>query len=205
MNILVSNRVVTLTPDDCFTYASFPSGGNLKVISCCSTRSWNTLNGAVCHHVCLAHGHPGNFSVTMTTLLCTPLPHDCVANVQEDKGGKKNVRHWGTAMEHRQTVATDWPTLTTNHLKAQLDLFEMLHISLILVSAFSAIYSHGKVCRSILQANPSLSSYINKASHMLWNSWSGFKGWFGGAINPLYLTHWRMSSHFFGLQSLDHN
>lgn len=119
--------------------------------------------------------------------------------------GKKNVRHWGTAMEHRQTVATDWPTLTTNHLKAQLDLFEMLHISLILVSAFSAIYSHGKVCRSILQANPSLSSYINKASHMLWNSWSGFKGWFGGAINPLYLTHWRMSSHFFGLQSLDHN
>lgn len=73
-------------------------------------------------------------------------------------------------IEHRQTVTTDWPNLTTNHLKAQLDLFEMLNISPILVSVFSAIYSHGKVCRSILQANPSLSPYINKTSHMVLNS-----------------------------------
>lgn len=39
----------------------------------------------------------------------------------------------------------------------------MLQISSASVSAFSlAIYSRGKVCRSVLQANPSLSSYISK-------------------------------------------
>ena len=139
----------------------------------------------------------------LSALLCLMIVWKMYKKTKGEK--KKNVRHWGTAIEHRQTVTTDWPTLTTNHLKAQLDLFKMLHISLILVSVFSAIYSHGKVCRSILQANPSLSSYINKTSHMPWNSWSGFKGWFGGTVNPLYLTHWSVSSHFFGLQSLDNN
>lgn len=46
----------------------------------------------------------------------------------------------------------------------------MLHISPVLVSLFSAIYSQGKVCRSILEANSSLSSYINKTSRTVWNA-----------------------------------
>lgn len=68
------------------------------------------------------------------------------------------------------TVTTDWPTLTAHCLKAQLDVFEMLHMPPVLVLFLSAIYSHGKVCRSILQANPSLSSYIIKISHTVWIS-----------------------------------
>lgn len=55
----------------------------------------------------------------------------------------------GSSDEHGPTATTGWPTLTTNDLKAQLDAFQMLHISPILVSA---IFSQGKVCRSILQA-----------------------------------------------------
>ena len=113
---IVCTQLWPWSSHDCFTSTSFSS--NLKVISfSCSTRSWNTLNTTACHQVCLTHGHPGNFSVTMTTFLCTPLPLDCVENVQEDKG--KNVRSWEAATDHRQTVATDWPTLTANYLKAQ--------------------------------------------------------------------------------------
>lgn len=45
-----------------------------------------------------------------------------------------------------------------------------MHILPILVLVFSAIYSHRKVCRFISKADPSLSSYINKTSHMVRNS-----------------------------------
>lgn len=106
-----------------------------------------------------------------------PLCHLIVRKMNKKTKGKMSDGE----IEQRRTVSADWPTLSPIYLKAPLDVFEMLHISPILVSAFAAMYSPEKMCYSISSANLSLSSCINTTTAWCETTGLVLKGWCGGA------------------------
>lgn len=180
------NKAINISSNRAATLEHFSSSvGNIKVIpSSCSTGSCNMLLWAV---QCAIR------SVALTVILAAYLlPWRRVSallrlptrkkNAREDKK-RENVRRWEVAAAVCLRLATvpppPLPPLLTgllwrqNRLKARLDASEMLQISPILVSLFSAIYSRGKVCRSvftrpILHCHPTLIRPVTWCETLVW-------------------------------------
>lgn len=176
------NKAINISSNGAATLEHFSSSvGNIKVIPrSCSTGSCNMLLWAV---QCTIR------SVTLMVILAAYLlPWRCVSHSSASRRGKKKM-HVKTKKKGKMSDAEKWrrlfvciqpqpPPLTgllwrQDRLKARLDASEMLQISPILVSLFSAIYSRGKVCRSvftrpILHCHPTLIRPVTWCETPVW-------------------------------------
>lgn len=135
-----------LVSDGLLTWNQSPAE-NIHVTSCsCDSRSWNTVLFTVQCAIRSAS------LMVILAIFLLPWQHfsalACLLIMKKHKKTKGKCQTVKSS-DWMLTVATDWPTSIPDCLKAQLGAFEVLHISPILVSLFSAIYSQRKVCRSI--------------------------------------------------------